>query len=148
MITASVANTRLVISPRLGTGWETVVDDLSREVRLQFKLVGVVLPVKRRIPFSEVAHLAAFCRESWWSRAGDSWGFVQALVMFGIGSLPHRAEDLLHERTPVPTKGWRYDLLMTQKGGRTIRLEVLKSSHAADELVGQLRRRIGLPSAY
>jgi hypothetical protein len=66
--------------------------------------------------------------------------------MFGIGSLPHRAEDLLHERTPMPTKGWRYDLLMTQKGGRTTRLEVLKSSHAADDLVGQLRGRLGLPS--
>jgi hypothetical protein len=47
----------------------------------------------------------------------------------------------------MPTKGWRYDLLLTtEKGGRTTRLEVLKSSHAADDLVGQLRGRLGLPS--
>ncbi len=46
----------------------------------------------------------------------------------------------------MPTKGWRYDLLMTQKGGRTTRLEVLKSPDAANDLVGRLRRRLGLPS--
>ncbi|HWR70317.1 MAG TPA: hypothetical protein VN415_04600, partial [Dehalococcoidia bacterium] len=62
-------------------------------------------------------------------------------LMFGIGSVNESRRP-----TPMPTKGWRYDLLMTQKGGRTTRLEVLRSSHAADDLVGQLRRRLGLPS--
>lgn len=137
----------MVIRPRLGTGWEITVDDLTREGWLQFKLLGLILPIKKRIPFSEVVRLAVVCRESWWSRAGDPWGFVQTLVMFRIGSLPHRAEDLLHERTLMPTKGWRYDLLMTQKGGRTIKIETVKSSHTADELAGQLRQRFGLPSA-
>jgi len=46
----------------------------------------------------------------------------------------------------MPNKGWRYDLLMTHKGGHTTRLEVLKSSDAAYDLVGQLRQRLGLPS--
>ncbi|MDM8000710.1 MAG: hypothetical protein QUS33_12175 [Dehalococcoidia bacterium] len=138
----------MVIRPRLGTGWEITVDDLTREVRLQFKLLRLTLPIKRRIPFSEVVRVAVVCRESWWSRAGDPWGFVQNLVMFRVASLPHRAEDLLHERTVMPTRGWRYDLLMTQKGGHTARLGVLRSPDAADELAGQLRRRVGLPPAH
>jgi len=144
----SVADAQvMVIHPRLGTGWETTVDDLSREIRVRFKLLGLPLPFQKRFPFSEVARVAVVCRDSWWSQAGDPWGFVQNLVMFGIGSLPHRAEDLLHERTPMPTKGWRYDLLMTQRGGRTIRLQVLKSSSTADGLAGQMRQRIRLPAA-
>ena len=150
---ACAANTHLmVIRPHLGTGWETTVDDLIREVWLRFKLLGLALPGKKSIPFSQVVHVAVVCRESWWSRAGDPWGFVQTLVMFGIGSLPSRTPmptegERFDRPTHMPTKGWRYDLLMTQKGGRTTRLEVLKSSSIADGLAGQLRQRIGLPSA-
>jgi hypothetical protein len=129
----------MVIRPRFGTGWEITVDDLTREVRLRFKLLGLPLPIEKRIPFSEVVHVAVVCRESWWSRAGGPFGNVQGFIMFGIASVNE-------PREPMPTKGWRCDLLMTQKGGCTTRLEVLKSSHAADDLVGQLRRRLGLPS--
>ena len=140
MSAVSVADAQvMVIHPRLGTGWETTVDDLSREIRVRFKLLGLPLPFQKRFPFSEVARVAVVCRDSWWSRAGGPFGNVQSFIMFGIGSLNQ-------PREPMPTKGWRYDLLMTQKGGRTTRLEVLKSSHAADDLVGQLRRRLGLPS--
>lgn len=130
----------MVIHPRLGTGWETTVHDLTREVRLRFKLLGLPLPIKKKILFSEVVHVAVVCRESWWSRAGGPFGNVQGFLMFGIASVNE-------PREPMPTKGWRYDLLMTQKGGRTIRLEVLKSSRAADDLVGQLRHKVGLPPA-
>jgi len=138
----SVADAQvMVIHPRLGTGWETTVDDLSREIRVRFKLLGLPLPFQKRFPFSEVARVAVVCRDSWWSRAGGPFGNVQSFITLWIGSLNQ-------PREPMPTKGWRYDLLMTQKGGRTTRLEVLKSSHAADDLVGQLRRRLGLPVVY
>lgn len=130
----------MVIHPRLGIGWETTVNDLTREVRLRFKLLGLPLPIKKSIPFSEAVRVAVVCRESWWSRAGGPFGNVQGFLMFGIASVSEARE-------PMPTKGWRYDLLMTQEGGRTIRMEVLKSSRAADDLVGQLRHRLGLPSA-
>jgi hypothetical protein len=129
----------MTIRPRLGTGWETTVNNMTKEVWLRFKILGLALPVKKRIPFSKVVHVAVVCRESWWSRAGDPWGFWQNFVMFGIGSL--------NARTPMPTKGWRYDLLMTQKGGQTIKIDTVKSPHTADDLVGQLRLRLGLPSA-
>ncbi len=35
----------MVIRPRLGTGWETTVDDSNQEVRLRFKLFGLPLPI-------------------------------------------------------------------------------------------------------
>jgi hypothetical protein len=129
----------MVIHPRLGTGWETTVHDLTREVRLRFKLLGLPLPIKKRIPFSEVVHVAVVCRESWWSRAGGFLVYPWNLASAGPGTRL--------DRTPMSTAGWRYDLLMTQEGGRTIRLEVLKSSRAADDLVGQLRHRLGFPYA-
>ena len=134
-----VAPQVMVIRPRLGTGWETTANDSTQEVWLRFKIVGLPLPIKKRVPFSLVVHVAVACRVSWWSRAGGPFGNVQNVMMFGMGSLNE-------PREPMPTKGWRYDLLMTQKGGRTTRLEVLKSSHTADDLAGQLRRRLGLPS--
>ena len=134
-----VAPQVMVIRPRLGTGWETTVSDLTQEVWLRFKIIGLPLPINRRVPFLQVVHVAVVCRESWWSRAGGPLGNVQAFLIFGMGSVNE-------QREPMPTKGWRYDLLMTQKGGRTTRLEVLKSSHTADDLAGQLRRRLGLSS--
>jgi hypothetical protein len=129
----------LAIRPRLGTGWETTVNDLTREVCLRFKLLGLALPVKKRIPFSQVVHVAVVCRESWWSRGRGFLVYPWNLASSGPGSRV--------DRTPMSTKGWGYDLLMTQKGGRTIKIETLKSSHTADDLVGQFRRRLGLPSA-
>lgn len=126
----------MVIRPRLGTGWETTVDDLTREVRLQFKLFGLALPVKRTIPFSEVVHLAVVLTESYWSRGRGFLVYPRNLASAGPGTRL--------DRTPHSTAGWRYDLLMTQKGGWTIRIDRVKSSDAADELAGQLRRRLGL----
>jgi hypothetical protein len=128
----------MLIRPCLGTGWETTVSESTQEVRLRFKLVGLPLPIKKRVPFSEVAHVAVVCRESWWSWAGGGWSGWAGIILFGMGSSETRSE--------MPTKGWRYDLLMDQKGGHKTRLEVLKSSDAAYDLVGQLRQRLGLPS--
>jgi len=132
---AYTADTQLtVIHPRLGTGWETTVNDLTREICLRFRLLGLPLPIKKIMPFSEVAHVSVVSRESWWSAPTERWE-----------SCMGNPEQTV---TEMPTKGWRYDLLMTEKGGRTTRLEVLKSRGTANELAGQLRRRVGLPSVY
>ena len=43
---AYTADTQLtVIHPRLGTGWETTVNDLTREICLRFRLLGLPLPI-------------------------------------------------------------------------------------------------------
>lgn len=126
----------IVIHPFLGTGWEIAVDDSTREVRLQLKLLGLALPVKRSVPFSEVVHLAVVLTESYWSRGRGFLVYPRNLASSGPGTRL--------DRTPWSTAGWRYDLLMTQRGGRTIRIGRVKSSPVADELAGQLRRRLGL----
>ena len=126
----------MVIRPRLGTGWDTTFDDLTREVRLQFGLFGLALPVKRTIPFSEVVHLAVVLTESYWSRGRGFLVYPRNLASAGPGTRL--------DRTPQSTAGWWYDLLMTQKGGRTVRIDRVKSPDGADELAGRLRRRLGL----
>ena len=128
----------MIIRPRFGTGWQTTVDDSTREVRLQFKLLGLPFPVKKRIPFSEVVHLAVVLTESYWSRGRGFLVYPRNLASAGPGTRL--------DRTPMSTAGWRFDLIMTQKGGRTTRIERLKSSQAVDELAGQLRQRLGLPA--
>jgi hypothetical protein len=128
----------MVVHPRLGTGWETTINDSTRVVCLQFKFLGLALPVRKRIPFSDVVHLAVVLTYSWWSRGRGLLVYPWNMASSGPGTRL--------DRTPPSTAGWRYDLLMTQKGGRTIKIETLKSSHAADDLTGQLRRRLGLPS--
>jgi len=121
----------MVIRPRLGTGWETTVNDLTQEVCLRFKVLGLALPVKKRVPFSQMVHVAVVCRMSYWSRGRGFLVYPRNLASSGPGSRL--------DRTPMSAKGWRYDLLMTQKGGRTIKIDTGKSSHTADELAGQLR---------
>ena len=134
--TRGVGSQAVAIRPRLGTGWETTVDDSRQEVRLQFRLLGLTLPVRRRVPFSDVARVGVMSRESWWSRAGMWPGGDPALVPLGESS-----------RAEMPAKGWRYDIEMTEKGGRTTRVVTLKPSDDAFALADQLRQRVGLPPA-
>lgn len=67
---SGVKSQAMVIRPSLGTGWETTVDDSKQAVRMRFKVLGLPLPLTRKIPLSEVGHVAVVCRESWWSRTG------------------------------------------------------------------------------
>ncbi len=135
---SGVKSRAMVIRPSLATGWETTVDDLAQEVRMRFKMLGLPLPLTRRVPFSEVGHVRVVCRESWWSRAGGPWGNWQTILAFGVGSVNP-------PREPMPTKGWRYDLLMTRKYSRMIKVVTLKPSDDAYALAAQLRGKVGLP---
>jgi hypothetical protein len=127
----------IIIRPGLGTGWETTVDDSKQEVRMRFRVLGLPLPVGKRLSFSEVSHVSVLCRESWWSRTGGFLVFPRNLASSGPGTRP--------DRTPMPTRGWRYDLLMTRKGGRTVKIVTLRPSDAAYDTAAQLRHRVGLP---
>ena len=49
------------------------------------------------------------------------------------------------ERTAMPGKGWRYDILMTLKGGKKpIKIGTLKLADIATDIEREARRRLGL----
>ncbi len=133
-------NGQSTIRPHLGIGWQTIVDQAHGEVTMQYRLFCLGLPFKRRIPHSDVVRVAAISRESWWSRAGGYLVFPRNLASSGVGTRV--------DRTPMPTKGWRYDILMTLKSGKTIKIETVKSLHTAKEMELLLRAILGLPEIY
>jgi hypothetical protein len=118
----------ITIRPYLGTGWETVLNQMDREVAMQLKLLGLRLPVRRRFSYSQVARVATVCRETWWSRIWLEWS---------IGNP--------EERSPMPDKGWRYDILLAVEGGKKpIRIGTVKSPDIASEIERESRQRLGL----
>jgi len=124
------------IGPQKGTGWEAVVSGTDRQVRMHFKFLGLDLPVRRRIPYSEVVRVATICREAWWSRA-----LTPISGSFGRGVISGGGRP---ERTVMPSRGWRYDVVMTLKGGQTIKVKTVDSPDAAAGIELQLKRMTGL----
>ena len=90
----------ITISPSLGTGWATVVDQTRQEIRMQLKLLGLPLPLRRRFLFSQVARVRAVSRPEW-----------------GYESRASEAVD-----ADIDLRGFRFDLLMTIRGGKTLKL--------------------------
>ena len=117
----------ITIRPHLGTGWETVLNQMDQEVAMQLKVLSFRLPLRRRVPYSRVVQVATVCRESWWSRI---W------LEHSIGNP--------EERSPMPDKGWMYDILITVEKGKTIRIGTVKSLNAASEIERESRQRLGL----
>ena len=68
-----------------------------------------------------------------------NFGFIRPGVISGAS----RAE-----RTVMPSKGWRYDGLMTLEGGKTIKINTVHSPDAAAAMEQRLRRAIGLCAEY
>ncbi len=130
----------MTIRPHLGIGWQTTVDRASSEVAMQLRLFRWGLPIRRRIARAEVVRIAAVSRESWWSRAGGYMVFPRNLASSGEGTRP--------DRMPMPTKGWRYDILMTLKAGKTIKIDTVKSPQIAKDLERRLRGLLGLPAVH
>ena len=123
---------RMTIRPHLGIGWQTTIDQADREVTMQLRLFCVSLPIKRKIPYSQVVGVASICREAWWSRIPDG----------------HFYPELTQEHTPMPTRGWRNDILMTLRGGKTVKIETVTSLDVAREIEQELRQMIGLPEFH
>jgi len=107
---------------------------------MQLRLFCLRLPIKRRIAYSDVVHLAVVNREAWWTRFQTTRGFSQESFMFRVGTPDYR--------TPMPTIGSRYVILMTLRGGKTVEIEAVTSSDVARWIEKQLRKRIGLPEIH
>ena len=118
----------ITIRPHLGTGWETVLNQMDQEIIMQLKVLGLRLPLRRRVSYAQVGQISTICRETWWSRI---W------LAHSIGNPK--------EPSPMPNKGWVYDLLVTVKGSRKpIRIGAVKAPDTASNLVEECRRRLGL----
>jgi hypothetical protein len=100
---------------------------------MQLRLFCLRLPIKRRIQYSQVANISGVSRESWWAAPTERW-----------------ESDLQNPKsvTEMPTRGWRYDILMALRGGRTVKIETVTSLDVAREIEQQLRQRIGLPEVH
>jgi hypothetical protein len=124
---------RMNVRPHLGVGWQTIADQVHQEVTMQIRLFCLRLPIKRRIHYSEVAHVSVMSRVSWWWAPTERWeSWMQS---------PRSV-------TEMPTKGWRYDILMTLRGGKTIKIETATSIAVANEMERQLRQTIGLAEVH
>ena len=135
---------KIALHPHGRTGWETVLNQMDRHITMQLKVVGLRLPLKRRIPFPQVVRVASLCRESWWSRYGTGGGNWPAFP--GPGGEPLIITN--PTRLPMPDKGWRYDILLTAKGGKTIKIGTVKSAVLASEVEPECRERQGLPHHF
>lgn len=124
------------IRPHRGTGWETVVSRIDREIRMHLKFLHLDLPLRRRISYSEVVRVATVCREAWWSRA-----LTPISGSFGRGVTSGAGRP---ERTVMPSKGWRFDIVMTLKGGKTTKVKTVDSPDVAESMERQLRHILGL----
>ena len=134
---------RITIHPHWGTGWETVLDHLRQEIVLRPSFLWLRLPMRRKISNSQVGRVATACREVWW--AGGILGMARSKNPVEILRTLIDIRDVITVRTKMPERGWRYDILITVKGGRKfIKLGTLKSPDTASELVEECRRRLGL----
>jgi len=119
---------KIIIHPQWGTGWQTVLDQRSQEITMQLCILGLKLPLRRKLPYSQVRHIATVSRETWWSRV---W-------------LEHSIANP-QERSPMPHRGWVYDILMTVKGGKKpIKIGTVKSPDIASEIEREVKQRLGL----
>jgi hypothetical protein len=123
-----------------GTGWETVTSPVDRQIVMHLKVLGLGLPVRRRIPYSQIVRLATVCRESWWSRA-----LTPISGSFGRGVTSGAGPP---ERTVMPSKGWRFDITITLKGGKTVKIKTVASPEVAEAMERQVRRSLGLSPNY
>jgi len=119
---------RITIYPHWGTGWLTILDQIRQQMIMQLCILRLKLPLRRRVPYAQVGQISTVCRETWWSRI---W------LAHSIGNPK--------EPSPMPNRGWVYDLLATVKGtGKPIRIGAVKSPDTASNLVEECRQRLGL----
>jgi hypothetical protein len=134
---------KITIYPHWGTGWQTVLNHLKREIVMQPCFLWLRLPMRRKIPYSQVGRVATACREVWW--ASGIFGMARSKNPVEVLRTLIDIRDVITVRTKMPERGWRYDILITVKGGRRfIKLGTLKSPDTASELVEESRQRLGL----
>jgi len=133
----------ITLHPHWGTGWQTVLNHLKQEIIMRPCFLWLKLPLRRKILYSQVGRVATACREVWW--ASGIFGMARSKNPIEILRTIIDIRDVITVRMKMPERGWRYDILMTVKGGkRFIKLGTLKSPDTASELVEECRRRLGL----
>ena len=125
---------RVIVRPTWGTGWETVLDHMDQQITMQLKAIGFGLPLKRQFPYSQVVRVGKVYRQAWWSRglAGSPKQAIRAI--FSAGTV-HRGR--------MSGKGHVYDIWVTVKGGKTIKLRAA-TLDMANEIEGECKQRLGL----
>lgn len=108
---------KITVRPHL-IGWEIIFDQTNQQVTMQFEVFRLKLPLRRQFPFSEVAGVAAAFRIC----SGYGWTSAE---------------------TVEPYLGVRFDLLMTIKRGKKIRIGSGTSN--GEYIARELRHRVGLP---
>lgn len=140
----TIDSEKVILRPHGRTGRETVLNQMDRQIAIQLKVVGLRLPLKRRVPYAQVVRVASVCRESWWSRYGTGGGNWPVFPGPGGGPLIITNPS----RLPMPDKGWRYDILLTVERGKTTKIGTVKSAVLADEVERECRERLGLPHFF
>lgn len=133
-----VSNLQLVVLHKTGTfkiakkycRWEVVFDDINQRISIQPKVFRLRLPRRYRIAYSKVVRVSILYKSSWWSIAG----FLR-ISSFYTG-------------TSAPTRGSKYDILMTFSSGTTIIVETVKSSDSAKQMEHHFNRKIGLKETH
>lgn len=133
-----VSKSPLVVLHRIGIfktaikycRWEVVFDDICQRMSIQPKVFRLKLPRRYRIAYSQVAGVSILRKDSWWSRAG----FLRT--------------DSFYTGTSAPTRGSKYDILMTFSSGTTIRVETVKSSDSAKQMEYHFNRKLGLKETH
>jgi hypothetical protein len=122
---------RITIHPHWGTGWQTVLNHPRQEIVMQPCFLWFKLPLRRKVPYSQVAQVATACKQ------------VRNPIdtLFALYAM----RDMYTPETRMPIRERRYDILMAVKGGKKfIKLGTLKSPDTASNLVEECRRRLGL----
>jgi hypothetical protein len=134
---------RITIHPQWGTGWQTVLNHLKQEIVMRPCILGIRLPLRRRITYPQVREVTTACREVWW--ASGILGMARSKNPIELLRTLIDIRDVVTVRTKMPERGWRYDILVTIKGGkRFIKLGTLKSPDTASDLAEECRQRVGL----
>ena len=134
---------RIIVRPAWGTGWETILDHMDQQITMQLKAIGLRLPVRRRFSYSQVIRVRRFFRQAWWSHGIFGHARSPKEIFFALwhGSIH------VTERTPMPLRGFRYDVLVAVDGGKAIRLGTVNSLDVAKEIEQQCQQRFGLTKA-
>jgi len=116
---------------------------MDQQITMQFKAIGLRLPVKRRFSYSQVTQINRFSRQAWWSHG--ILGKVTSINPLHIYETISAMYD--SERTPMPLRGFRYYIVVIIRGGKAIRLGPVNSLDVAKEIEQQCQQRFGFTRA-
>ena len=130
---------RIILRPHGLAGWVTVLNHADREITMQFRILGVRLPLRRRIPYSEVVRVVLTSRALGVTRTGSRHGRREIR-----GSL---AGLISWGREEMADRGAAHDLMVTIRGGMTLKIGPIFGATVAKDVETRFRHKLGLPEA-